>query len=55
MARTMMFQNPKMLCAIMLSSALFSCYLPRAMEEMKYQQEQREKKKAALQTVKPGV
>lgn len=37
MARAMMIANPKMLCAIMLSSALFSVYVPRGVEELKYQ------------------
>lgn len=41
-ARFLMIQSPKTLAFLMVSSALFSVYVPRAIEEMKLR---REKKK----------
>jgi hypothetical protein len=59
MARTLMIQNPKTLCAIMLSSALFSAYVPRAMEELKFQRIKKAREKlettAAKKSPSPSV
>jgi len=40
-ARTLMISNPRSLAFLMLASALFSVYVPRAVQEIKHQQEKR--------------
>lgn len=40
-ARTLMITNPRSLAFLMLASALFSVYVPRAVQEIKHQQEKR--------------
>jgi|SRR3970040_2553516 len=40
-ARTLMFTNPRTLAFLMLASALFSVYVPRAVNEFKHQAEKR--------------
>jgi len=44
-ARTLMVTDPRGLAFLMVASALFSVYVPRAIQEMKHQREQKEKAK----------
>jgi len=44
-ARTMMFTNPRSLAFLMLASALFSVYVPRAIQELKFRKISSEKEK----------
>jgi len=43
-ARTLMVTDPRGLAFLMVASALFSTYVPRAIQEMKHQRAQREQK-----------
>lgn len=52
-ARTLMISNPRSLAFLMLASALFSVYVPRAVQEIKHQQEKR--KNDAEKNRKPGA
>lgn len=49
-ARTLMITNPRSLALLMVSSAIFSVYVPRAMQELKDIQERKAEKKKAEQT-----
>lgn len=55
MARAMMIANPKMLCLIMLSSAMFSCYMPRVIKEAEHLKQKRAMKKGDAVKPAPAV